>query len=29
MKVVTIEKPKLLGGILRLIFGIRKEKTDA
>ncbi len=25
MKVIMIEKPKFLSGILRLIFGIKKE----
>ncbi len=26
MKVVMIEKPKFISGILRLIFGIKKEQ---
>lgn len=26
MKVIMIEKPKFLSGILRLIFGIKKEQ---
>lgn len=26
MKVIMIEKPKFWSGILRLIFGIKKEK---
>lgn len=25
MKVIMIEKPKFFGGILRLLFGIKKE----
>ncbi len=28
MKVVLIKSPKLLCGILRLIFGIKKEMPD-
>ncbi len=28
MKVVLIKSPKLLGGILRLIFGIKKENIN-
>ncbi len=27
MKVIMIEKPKFFGGILRLIFGIKKENN--
>jgi len=27
MKVVVVKSPKLLGGILRLIFGIKKSET--
>ncbi|MBR1483764.1 MAG: stage V sporulation protein SpoVM [Ruminococcus sp.] len=27
MKVVLIENPKILSGLLRMFFGIRKEKT--
>ncbi|MBR6337092.1 MAG: stage V sporulation protein SpoVM [Ruminococcus sp.] len=26
MKVVVVKSPKLLSGILRLVFGIKKEK---
>ncbi|MCR5483997.1 MAG: stage V sporulation protein SpoVM [Clostridiales bacterium] len=28
MKVVVIKSPKALRGILRLLFGIKKEKSD-
>ncbi len=28
MKVVLIKSPKFLGGILRLIFGIKKENIN-
>lgn len=28
MKVIMIEKPKFFGGILRLIFGIKKENDN-
>jgi len=28
MKVVVIKSPKFLGGILRLIFGIKKENIN-
>ncbi len=28
MKVVIFKSPKLLSGLLRLIFGIKKENTD-
>ncbi|MBE6836284.1 MAG: stage V sporulation protein SpoVM [Ruminococcaceae bacterium] len=26
MKVVVVKSPKLLGGVLRLMFGIKKDK---
>ncbi len=28
MKVIMIDKPKFFGGILRLIFGIKKEHEN-
>ena len=28
MKVVILKSPKLLGGILRLFFGIKKESVN-
>ncbi|MGN0568894.1 MAG: stage V sporulation protein SpoVM [Candidatus Fimenecus sp.] len=28
MKVVLVKSPKLVSGILRMIFGIKKDATD-
>ncbi len=28
MKVVVVKSPKLLSGILRLVFGIKKDRSD-
>ncbi|MDD6275463.1 MAG: stage V sporulation protein SpoVM [Clostridia bacterium] len=28
MKVVTVESPRFLRGLLRLIFGIKKDEND-
>ncbi|MDE5564015.1 MAG: stage V sporulation protein SpoVM [Oscillospiraceae bacterium] len=28
MKIVVIKSPKLLSGVFRLIFGIKKEETE-
>ncbi|MBO5021420.1 MAG: stage V sporulation protein SpoVM [Clostridia bacterium] len=28
MKVVLVKSPKILGGLLRMLFGIKKQNTD-
>lgn len=28
MKIIVIKSPKLLAGVLRLVFGIKREQTE-